>query len=251
MLRWALLLAALLAFAGSLRVSRTVRMALPMSTVPRPYLRSVMPKVQLIVGSRSPSRQQILAREGFEFEVRAADIDEKALSRDLSPVELVTQLAVAKAVRLRSCMTIVPDDPHRVPVLLTADQVVVCGKFILEKPSTLDEARRFISMHSEEGSCTTVGSLALTDLVNGVRVIGTSQATVRFRRIIPEEAVDALLADEGALGCAGALMVEHPALQPFIRGIDGDADTAMGLSCDLLEELPSPAIVTHPCAMTI
>ena len=47
---------------------------------------------------------------------------------------------------------------------------------------------------------------------------------------MPEDVIDALIAEGDVLNCAGGLMVEHPLVAPLISGITGSQDAIMGLS---------------------
>jgi len=63
------------------------------------------------------------------------------------------------------------------------------------------------------------------------------------------------------LQCAGGLMIEHPALQPYVERVDGTLDSVMGLSTRLLASLaaehraglarPDPAGVAHARAAVL
>eukprot|EP01039_Chlorochromonas_danica_P000581 gene581-626_t len=226
------------------------RLSDPSSTT---LLRSFSSKVHLYLGTGSATRREILAREGFTFEVHKANIDEKAFGdRAADPDDLVRLLAIEKSrAILRQWQLSSSPSPtpapsithHRIPLLLTADQVVVCRGKILEKPRDLQEAKAFVSLYNNH-SCSTVGSILLHLLPSPLlstsqslrEVIGVEKATIHFDQI-PEEVVDRLLSDGQALHCAGGLMVEHPLLQPYIKRIDGTMDSVMGLSCELLEKL--------------
>lgn len=193
-------------------------------------------KVNFILGSGSFTRKMILSHHGFRFDVIKADIDEKAVgnrSPEANPGHLVELLAHAKADAVLKKISDQGLDPKG--ILLTADQVVVHQNHILEKPADESEARKFISMYNGN-QCSTVGSIALTDLETKTRVYGTSTATIHFRSI-PDEIIDQIIAEGVCVQCAGGLMVEHELLQPYISHVDGTVDSVMGLSCDLLESL--------------
>ena len=79
-------------------------------------------------------------------------------------------------------------------ILLTADQVVVYDKKILEKPVDKEEARKFIEGYGLL-PCSTVGSIVLTDLSSMKQVEGVDICTIYFDPI-PNEIIQKLL-DEG------------------------------------------------------
>lgn len=185
-----------------------------------------------ILGSGSKTRKDILKAAGYNFEVWKVDIDEKSIGdRESDPVNLVRLLAAKKA---DAVMKTLPEH-LKGNILLTGDQVVVHKNRILEKPSDLSEARRFIESYSNDRT-STVGSIALTDTRTGRRVIGVDTATIHFRPF-PSDVIDRLIAEGEVLFCAGGLMVEHPLIQPFIERIEGTQESLMGLSVNLLESL--------------
>ncbi len=85
-----------------------------------------------ILGSASPWRQTILQQHGFDFIVKPANIDEKAI-RHHDPQQLVQLLAMAKA------RALIPH--HRDQIIVTCDQVVYCQNEIREKPENEAEAK--------------------------------------------------------------------------------------------------------------
>lgn len=193
-------------------------------------------RVHLILGSGSWTRREILVRHGFHPEVRAADIDEKSIGdRDGDSHALVLALSQAKSRRLLATNALPRRVGDKPAVLLTADQVVVCNHTILEKPTSPEMARAFMHMYSG-GSCATVGSLTVHNLLNGKTASGTSTATISFHPI-PADTMSALIQEGTVLRSAGALVIERPELQPYLREISGSMDSVLGLSCDLLETL--------------
>eukprot|EP00640_Fibrocapsa_japonica_P004402 CAMPEP_0113938148 /NCGR_PEP_ID=MMETSP1339-20121228/4549_1 /TAXON_ID=94617 /ORGANISM="Fibrocapsa japonica" /LENGTH=231 /DNA_ID=CAMNT_0000941109 /DNA_START=133 /DNA_END=828 /DNA_ORIENTATION=+ /assembly_acc=CAM_ASM_000762 len=206
---------------------------------------------KIILGSGSRTRREILQEMGYEVIVRAADIDERAIGAQWRggqqgpdgqetpavPHELVLALGKAKAEALleRWKADSSECDLHHAEYLLTADQVVVCEGKILEKPVDGRECRQFIERYAHS-PCSTVGSAVLTKLSTGEQVSGWDTTTIHFNRI-PDDIVDALIEEGEVLWCAGGLMIEHDLVQPYIRSIDGDIDSVMGLSKKLVAKL--------------
>mmetsp|Transcript_31736 Transcript_31736/g.53538 ORF Transcript_31736/g.53538 Transcript_31736/m.53538 type:complete len:258 (-) Transcript_31736:62-835(-) len=200
-------------------------------------------KFNILLGSSSATRKQILLGRGFNFRVVTADIDEKAIGdRTKDPAELVTLLAKEKAKAIRSKLSnIMPSD-----LLITGDQVVVFEGEILEKPTDLMEARSFISRYINK-SCTTIGSIVLSKLHCNKQVDGVDTATIHFGDI-PDDVINAIIAEGDCVHCAGGLMVEHPLLQPYIVKLEGTQESLMGLSPDLLERLLNEVLVMNGVA---
>ncbi|XP_078435633.1 uncharacterized protein LOC144706517 [Wolffia australiana] len=190
---------------------------------------------KVILGSASATRRQILKEMGYDFTIMTADIDEKSIRKE-NPEDLVMALAEAKAEAIISRLPYNGYEEHEVPTLLiTADQVVVHGGSIREKPSGREEAREFIKGYSGGLACT-VGSVLVTNLKTGIRRGGWDKAEVYFHEI-PEEVIDSLIEDGGVLYVAGGLMVEHPLTSPFVNSVVGSIDSVMGLPKFLTEKL--------------
>ena len=125
-------------------------------------------------------------------------------------------------------------------LLLTCDQIVMIGNKIHEKPKTKEEAKSFITLYSNN-SCSTIGSLVVTDLPTNNRVIGINTCKINFKTI-PTEIIDVVVDEGEILNCAGGLMIENPKLIPYLIGIDhqagsesGGEDGVRGLSLSLLQ----------------
>ncbi|PKA50391.1 hypothetical protein AXF42_Ash013480 [Apostasia shenzhenica] len=195
---------------------------------------------KIILGSSSSSRRQILSDMGYEFSVMTADIDEKQIRLE-KPEELVMALAEAKADAILGKIHVIDFfDKDEPTLLITADQVVIHGGKIREKPSDKDEAREFIKGYSE-GHAATVGFVLVTNLKTGARRGGWDKAEVSFRKI-PDEVIESLVNEGEVLYVAGGLMVEHPLTSPFVEAMVGTADSIMGLPKVLTERLIQEAL---------
>ncbi|KAL0378131.1 UNVERIFIED_CONTAM: 7-methyl-GTP pyrophosphatase [Sesamum radiatum] len=229
--------------------------------------RGVAPKNQtfeIILGSSSMARREILAEMGYEFTIMTADIDEKTIRKE-KPEDLVMALAEAKAdaivMRLKSSYQL--EEISRPTLLITADtvyglfhlnllfevksylhligiEVVVYQGTIREKPSSEEEARQFIRDYSG-GSAQVVGSVLVTNLVTGDRKGGWESAEVYFLDI-PDEVIDSLIEEGIIFNVAGGLMLEHPLTWPLVDTVIGTADCIMGLSKTLTEKLIQEAL---------
>jgi len=226
-----------------------------------PLIRMGLPS-PLVLGSGSFTRKLILKEMGVNYELVVRPIDEKGLGdRDGDPSELVMTLATAKGDHLVSRLRDDGDDDgddaegidgnkgslpekkvsegdHGGWIVLTADQVVTHDGSVLEKPESIDEARRFVEGYASNPPAT-VGACVLTHVPTGLRASGVDTATIRFRPTVAEGDLVGRLVEDGApvLSCAGGLMVEHPFVKEHIEGIDGTEDSVMGLSKELVLRL--------------
>ncbi|OVA07032.1 Maf-like protein [Macleaya cordata] len=220
--------------------------------------------LQIILGSSSKARREILTEMGYDFTVMTADIDEKDVRKE-KPEELVMALAEAKADGIISriqttdfseknvepALLITADTAEAIisrlqsaeneekdaepTLLITADQVVVYEGIIREKPSSKEEARQFIKGYSG-GHAATVGSVLVTNLKTGTRKGGWDRVEIYFREI-PDEVIENLIEEGIVLYVAGALIIEHPLIFPFVESVVGTTDSVMGLPKALTEKL--------------
>uniref|UniRef100_A0A452YK57 Maf-like protein n=1 Tax=Aegilops tauschii subsp. strangulata TaxID=200361 RepID=A0A452YK57_AEGTS len=223
---------------------------------------------QLILGSSSVARKNILNEMGFEFQVMTADIDERSIRRK-DPDELVMLLAEAKgqptnmpgsgarrhqgallthknlkyadAIMSRMNISDYQKEGDQPTLLITSDIVVVHEGIIREKPSSKEEARQFLKGYSG-GHVSTVGGVVVTNLTTGKKLGSLDKAEVYFHDI-PDEIIENLI-DEGVVfRVAGGLLLEHPLVLPFVEAVVGSSDSVMGLSKDLANKLIHEALL--------
>ena len=245
----------------------------PAETNENPLSQNSLP-FPLILGSASFTRKLILREMQIPFHILVRPIDEKSIgdrSNSDRPDDLVLMVARAKMDHLVGMISrgecdedlpitsasSTPTDNSDEPgwVILTGDQVITCANQILEKPTSIEEAKRFIQMYATNPP-STVGSVVLTHYPSGITVEGTDRATIYFKETVCEtipvaspipdgatlttemDLVDRLLKEDAPiLSCAGGLMIEHPLVREHIERIDGTEDSVMGLSKALVIKL--------------
>ncbi|XP_021901501.1 maf-like protein DDB_G0281937 isoform X7 [Carica papaya] len=191
---------------------------------------------KLILGSSSIARRQILADMGYEFTVMIADIDEKCIRKE-KPEDLVMALAEAKADAIVSKLQTVNNQEldSEAIFLIAADTVVVYEGVIREKPSCEEEAREFIKGYSGRNAAT-VSSVMITNLKTGIRKGQWDRVQIYFHEI-PDEVIEKLIKEGLVLKVAGALIIEHPLILPYIKQVLGTTDSVMGLPKALVQKL--------------
>lgn len=164
---------------------------------------------------------------GCQFETMAADIDEKAI-RDDDPQKLTLLLAHAKADGLL---------PHirKASILITSDQVVMCGGVMLEKPENEDEAREHLRGYAHSPAVT-ITAVVVTNTGTNRRSEGVDIAKVVFRSI-PSSVVEQLIQSGNILQNAGAFSVEDPLMKDYILRIEGEPESVMGLPKEMTKRL--------------
>ncbi|KAM7521134.1 hypothetical protein LguiB_020096 [Lonicera macranthoides] len=190
---------------------------------------------RIILGSSSAARREVLAKMGYEFTIMPADIDEKSIRKE-KPEELVMALAEAKAEAIIKKLSNDEYKKNADPTLLiTCDQVVVYEDVIREKPSSKEEARKFIKGYS--GSyASTVSSVLVTNLKSGCRKAEWDKVEIHFHSI-PDQVIEELIEEGIVLTVAGGLLIEHPLILPYIKQVVGTTDSVMGLPEALTERL--------------
>lgn len=91
---------------------------------------------QLILGSKSPRRQELIKGLGFAYEIRTRDTDEN-YSQSLKPHQIATFLAELKAKALIETL-------KKNELLLTSDTVVITEGKVLGKPEDQEDAKNMI-----------------------------------------------------------------------------------------------------------
>jgi septum formation protein len=197
--------------------------------------------MRLYLASTSPARLQTLRAAGIEPITAAPGVDEEALvaareaaSGPLEPVELVQLLARAKAEALVG--RVIDGEPID-GLILGGDSAFLTDGAIHGKPHRPEVARqRWLAQNGSHG-----------DLWSGHWLIdhrgGTPRAavgrpdvaTVRFAAL-DEGEIDAYIASGEPLLVAGAFTIDSLG-GPFIRRVEGDPSTVVGLSLSTLRDL--------------
>ncbi|XP_062101245.1 uncharacterized protein LOC133807103 isoform X4 [Humulus lupulus] len=195
---------------------------------------------KIILGSSSVARRKILAEMGYDFAIMTADIDEKSIRKEI-PEELVVALAEAKAAAI---LPRIPTGDYinavEPTLLITADQVVVYEGVIREKPSSKEEARKFMKDYSG-GQAATVSSVFVSNLKTGFRKGDWDRVEIHFHEI-PDDVIEKLIDEGTVLYVAGGLIIEHPLILPLVKKVVGTTDSVMGLPKALTERLLKEAL---------
>jgi septum formation protein len=168
----------------------------------------------LILASRSPRRQEILAAAGIPFEVRPVEVEEKIRPGE-EAAEYVRRLARSKA-------EAAPAGPGE--VVLGADTVVVIDGDVLEKPADHAEAARMLRRLSGRDHRVLTGIC----LRGPGGVVEDSETTrVRFVPLTDAE-IEQYVASGEPMDKAGAYAIQGLAAK-FVERIEGCYFNVMGL----------------------
>lgn len=170
---------------------------------------------RFIVASASPRRRELLSNVGFSFEVIPSDADESC-DAELSPVELVRELALRKA---KSVLQKNAD-----AVVLGCDTVVEYGCTVLGKPKSREEAVKMLKMLSGKVHNVHTG-VCITDSENTL----SFEKTVRVEFYeLADELIEAYVATGECDDKAGAYGIQGRGCL-LVKGIEGDYFSVVGL----------------------
>jgi len=176
-----------------------------------------MSQPQLVLASASPRRLDLLAQIGIQPDlVSAADLDETPKKGEL-PASYARRLAIAKAEAV--ALT------HH-GIILAGDTVVACGRRILPKAETEQQARDCLSILSGRRH-RVYGGIALC-LPDGSLRHRLVTSHVRFRRLSVLD-IDHYIDRGDWQGKAGGYAIQGLAAR-FIRAIEGSYSNIVGFS---------------------
>lgn len=197
-----------------------------------------MTALPLILGSQSQGRQSVLKNEGYTFTTMSANIDEVAALEDCEnstdPWSVVMHLAHKKKQALMPRIT----TPS---LLITSDQVVVCGYKILGKPKDANEMRRFLNLYKVHPT-KTVGSILVTyagDQAGRSVYFGAVVVATVYLAELHDATIEQLIKEGKGFSAAGGFRVEDPLLLPYIKKIDGTVNQITGICEDMTKNLIS------------
>lgn len=188
-----------------------------------------------ILASSSPRRLDLLGQIGIKPErISPAEIDETPLKDEL-PRALALRLAAEKAraitAREKDCF------------ILAADTVVACGRRILPKAETQDEAQQCLTLLSGRRHHVYGGIALITP--QGKTVTRLCDTVVQFKRLTRAEIQNYLETGEWQ-GKAGGYAIQGFAAS-FVRFLRGSHSNVIGLSLyDTMEILTGSGYFARP-----
>jgi septum formation protein len=190
--------------------------------------------MQLILGSASPRRAELLAQIGVvPFAVRPADIDETPLDGEY-PRPYCQRLAREKALAIEA---------QGDELVLSADTIVAIGRRILGKPEDEAQARDFLRRLSGRRH-RVVTAVALR---HGGKITEKESVTILRMKQLTAHDIDAYIATGEWQGKAGAYGIQGYAGR-FIPWINGSYTGVVGLplteTAQLLESAGYPLEVS-------
>ncbi len=180
--------------------------------------------MRLVLASQSPARLATLRAAGIEPEVIVSGVDE-------SQVQSHDAANLAAALAQLKCRAVAPrveDDA----LVVGCDSVLAFDGDVLGKPGSPAEAtERWRRMRGRSGVLHSGHCVRRGDR----EVIDTASAVVHFADVSDAE-IAAYVATGEPLGVAGAFTIDGLG-GAFVRGIEGDHHTVVGISLPLLRDL--------------
>jgi septum formation protein len=180
----------------------------------------------LILASRSPRRQKLLAQVGLPFAVQPSAVEE-VIPPGLSPSAAVQHLALEKA------QAVAVDFPKA--LTLGADTIVVLDGDVLGKPADAAEARAMLQRLSGRTHIVYTG-LALVHAAAKHTVTSFEATHVTFGTLTEAEVAD-YVATGSPMDKAGAYGIQDDRGALFVARIEGDYYNVVGLPLHRLYRL--------------
>lgn len=171
---------------------------------------------RLILGSKSPRRQELLKSLGFEFQLSVRSVDE-SFPNELPVADLAEFIAKKKAEAF--------DDLTEDELVITSDTVVVCEGQALAKAADKEEAKAMLKLLSGKTHQVITG-VCLKAKLKTVTFSETTQ--VHFDELSDEE-IDNYIEKYQPFDKAGAYGIQEWIGMIGIKGIEGDYYNVMGL----------------------
>jgi septum formation protein len=203
---------------------------------------------RLILASQSPARTKLLSHAGIRHEILVSDVDEDAVQARYGvtdPHDTALLLARAKAEAVAS----LPEAEGA--LVLGCDSVFEFDGEAHGKPYTPNVAKeRMLRMSGAMGvlhtghwlvDCRDTEAEDPASSGSGATIGSVTSAEVHFMEMTGEE-IDAYIATGEPLQCAGSFTIDGYG-GAFIRKVDGDPHTVVGLSISTLRGLLGQAKV--------
>ena len=181
---------------------------------------------QVVLGSASPRRHDLLKAIGVEFVVREPDIDETPLEGE-SPIAYVMRLASAKA----AAVTATDDE-----LVIAADTTVDLDSHILGKPVDPSEAESMLRRLSGETHRVHTGVAVRR---NGHELVEASSTLVTFIDL-DDATIQWYLSTGEPMGKAGAYALQGAGAS-LVSSVHGSVSNVIGLPMHVVIELAARA----------
>lgn len=182
--------------------------------------------MKLVLASQSTRRSEILDQVGINYTVIASGFNENSIQID-NPIEYVETLAFKKA---ESVLCSKEEDI----VILGADTVVVIDNHILEKPNSVEEAKRYLRMLSGRDHQVFTGISLYRP--QDYKTITAHQMTTVVFDTLSEDDINFYTSTKEPFDKAGGYGIQGIGAR-FVKEIHGDYLNVVGLPANLVIKL--------------
>lgn len=172
--------------------------------------------MKLVLASNSKGRKEVLDRAGLIYEVMPSNIEEHSDKKDPKEyvMDLSKQKAEAVAKNLKDC------------VILSADSIIYINDKKLEKPKTIEEAKKMMKILSGRINYAVTG-VTIIDLYQNKTLTFSETTNVYFDELDDEEISWYVENEKYILERCGYSIAGKSAI--FISKIDGDYYNILGM----------------------
>ncbi len=186
------------------------------------WVQHINENIQILLGSKSPRRRELLAGAGFSFRLVDIDIDED-FSGSLPVEEVAAWLSDKKALAWK-------EELKANEVLLTADTIVICDGAIMGKPKDEEEAFRMLR-HLSGKEHRVITGFCLRSRER--KMVRQARTKVRFKHLDDDE-ISYYITNYQPFDKAGAYGIQEWIGHIGIDHIEGSFYNVMGLPVSLV-----------------
>ena len=177
----------------------------------------------IVLASRSADRNRLLENIKLPFQVFITNVDEnKYKTRFSNPIELVKQLAKAKALNAKDSLT----KEGKKVIIIAADTVVELNGEIIGKAKNEENAFHILKKLAGKVHNLLTG-FAITETKNSKLIVEYDSTSVKFINLLDKEIWSYIKSGEWK-GRAGAYSIREKA-SLFIETIQGSSSNVIGL----------------------
>ena len=177
----------------------------------------------IVLASKSADRNRLLENIKLPFEVYITNVDEnKYKARFSNPIELVKQLAKAKALKAKDSLS----KEGKKVIIIAADTVVELNGEIIGKAKNEENAFHILKKLAGKVHNLLTG-FAITETNNSKLIVEYDSTSVKFINLLDKEIWSYIKSGEWK-GRAGAYSIREKA-SLFIEAIQGSSSNVIGL----------------------
>ena len=173
---------------------------------------------KIILASKSPRRNELLANLGIFFDVVVSDYDENILNKSFS-YELIENVAICKGEAVASKLNIPA-------IVISADTVVIFDNIVLGKPKDFDDALKMLKLLNGK-THHVVTSVCVINTETKKKDVKSETSEVTFHQLSEDE-LKQYIYDFQPYDKAGSYGIQELP-EKFIKEIKGEYDNIVGL----------------------